>query len=309
MIHRPSIPLNANSRTAGGKIKMLVDGLQMISLSRHLGADDPDLRARSYYLPSPRTVNDRIRTIKSAFVQHVQVNRMWANKLVLCECLNLVNLVLQVYVTDRFLGGQFYKLGINFIHDDFRGIMDTLDVVFPKVTKCHFHKYGASGTIQKIDALCVMALNVINEKIFVFLWFWYGLLAVVTVTAILWRMATLVLHSRSTRFNGFVFAMACPGRLNPWDMLTVTRHSSFSDWIFLYYLAKNMEPYLFRSMLIELANELRDAEEASAAAADAEEMSATENDKNDEVNRALLRSTADEKRRSALLASEDDKQK
>lgn len=85
--------------------------------------------------------------------------------------------------------------------------------------------------------------------------------------------------------------MACPGRLNPWDMLTVTQHSSFSDWIFLYYLAKNMEPYLFRNMLIELANELRESEAdddvAEKEAADVEdEQSSAEN----EVNRALLRS-------------------
>jgi hypothetical protein len=31
-------------------------------------------------------------------------------------------------------------------------MMDTLDIIFPKVTKCHFHKYGASGSIQKHDA-------------------------------------------------------------------------------------------------------------------------------------------------------------
>lgn len=270
---------------------MLVDGLQMISLSRHLTDSAADLTARNYYLPSPSTVTGRIRVIKSAFVQHVRVNRHWAGRLVFCECLNLLNLALQVYVTHRFLGRQFYGLGPAFVRDDFRGRMDALDVVFPKVTKCHFHKYGASGTIQKIDALCVMALNVINEKIFVFLWFWYGLLAVVTVLAIVWRLATLVLHSRSTKFNGFVFAMACPGRLNPWDMLTVTQHSSFSDWIFLYYLAKNMEPYLFRNMLIELANELRESEAdddvAEKEAADVEdEQSSAEN----EVNRALLRS-------------------
>lgn len=44
--------------------------------------------------------------------------------------------------------------------------------VFPRVTKCTFHKFGASGTIQKHDALCVLALNILNEKIFIFLWFW-----------------------------------------------------------------------------------------------------------------------------------------
>lgn len=304
--------MNAMSVFTGGKLKLLVDGLQMISLSRHLAENDPDLRAPNYYLPSPRTVSGRVRIIKNAFVQHVQVNRWWANRLVVCEFLNLANLALQVYVTDRFLGGQFYALGVHFVRDDFRGIMDTLDVVFPKVTKCHFHKYGPSGTIQKIDALCVMALNVINEKIFVFLWFWYWVLAAVSVAAIVWRMLTMVMHSRSTRFNGFVFAMACPGRLNPWDMLTVTQHSSFSDWVFLYYLAKNMEPYLFRNMLIELANELRESEEDDANADDVsdydgggggggsdvekipadviDDLTATENDKNAEVNLALLKS-------------------
>lgn len=37
----------------------------------------------------------------------------------------------------------------------------------------------------------------------------------------------------------------------------VTTHTSYSDWIFLYYLAKNMEPYLFTILLGDLATELR----------------------------------------------------
>lgn len=181
----------------GGKIKLLVDGLQMVSLSRHLNDDAPDLHApHHYYLPSKKTVRNRVRIIKSAFLQHIRVNRFWATRLIFCEYLNLFNIAFQVYITNRFLGGNFYSLGPNFIKDDFRGIMDTLDTVFPKVTKCQFHKYGGSGTIQKLDALCVMALNVINEKIFVFLWFWYIVLAVVTILAILWRITTLVFHSR-----------------------------------------------------------------------------------------------------------------
>lgn len=105
--------------------------------------------------------------------------------------------------------------------------------------------------------------------------------------------------------------MACPGRLNPWDMLTVTQHSSFSDWLFLYYLAKNMEPYLFRDMLIELANELRQGDDSDNELqnvnavddtfedSDIDEVdivqryrndkeTANENDKNDEVDKMLL---------------------
>ena len=52
--------------------------------------------------------------------------------------------------------------------------------VILQVTKCTFHKFGPSGTVQKFDGLCVLPLNIINEKIYVFLWFWFVILAITT---------------------------------------------------------------------------------------------------------------------------------
>ena len=46
-----------------------------------------------------------------------------------------------------------------------------------QITKCTFHKFGSSGSVQKFDGICVLPLNIINEKIYVFLWFWFLLLA------------------------------------------------------------------------------------------------------------------------------------
>ena len=48
------------------------------------------------------------------------------------------------------------------------------------MTKCTFHKFGPSGTVQAFDGLCVLPLNIINEKIYVFLWFWFVTLAFIT---------------------------------------------------------------------------------------------------------------------------------
>ena len=36
--------------------------------------------------------------------------------------------------------------------------VDPMSKVFPRMTKCNFHKYGGSGTIEVIDALCVLSM-------------------------------------------------------------------------------------------------------------------------------------------------------
>lgn len=104
--------------------------------------------------------------------------------------------------------------------------------------------------------MCVMALNIINDKIYVMLWFWFVILFILSSIALLWRGLTVLLHAKSQKFNEIVFANACPGKLNPWRVLRVTRYCSFTDWLFLYYLSKNMDGYVFRELFISLAEEL-----------------------------------------------------
>lgn len=181
----------------------------------------------------------------------------WGYKLITCEVLNLFNVLLQFYITDRFLGGLFWDLGIQVWDEDWTGDMDVLDTVFPKMTKCNFYKYGASGSIQKHDTLCVMALNVINEKVYVFLWYWFVILFAVSVLALLWRAITICYHAKSTAFNRLVYS-TLDRKLNPWDdIVIVTERFSLSDWLFLYYISANIEPFVFRSIIRQLAEEMR----------------------------------------------------
>lgn len=58
-------------------------------------------------------------------------------------------------------------------------------------------------------------------------------------------------------FNRMVFSSACPGRINCRQLNTVIENISFSDWIFLYYLAKNMDSILFCELLSDLAAEFQ----------------------------------------------------
>ena len=36
--------------------------------------------------------------------------------------------------------------------------------VFPRVAKCSFYKFGSSGTMQTHDTVCILPVNIMNEK-------------------------------------------------------------------------------------------------------------------------------------------------
>ena len=87
---------------------------------------------------------------------------------------------------------HFFYEGIfqvfNFANMESEERVDPMSKVFPRMTKCNFHKYGGSGTIEVIDALCVLSMNIINEKIYIFLWCWFILVALITGINIVVRL-------------------------------------------------------------------------------------------------------------------------
>lgn len=64
---------------------------------------------------------------------------------------------------------------------------DPMARLFPKMTKCTFRNFGAGGSVQTRDLLCILPLNAVNEKMFVFLWFWLVFVAAAGILAILYR--------------------------------------------------------------------------------------------------------------------------
>lgn len=84
------------------------------------------------------------------------------------------------------------------------------DDVFPKMTKCSLYTYGPSGTIQTHDALCVLNVNVLNDKIYFLLWFVFMGLALFTI--IFQVVGLVIIMSRSLR-KSFLCLYISPDRL------------------------------------------------------------------------------------------------
>ena len=87
-------------------------------------------------------------------------------KFFLCEFLNLINIVGQIYFMDFFLGGEFTKYGTDVLamtEKEPEDREDPMARVFPKVTKCTFHKFGPSGTVE-VWRFCCSSDNVVDVQ-------------------------------------------------------------------------------------------------------------------------------------------------
>ena len=168
-----------------------------------------------------------------------------------CEWLNVLNVIFQIVLLDIFFGGMFTTYGSmiwNISELDPEDRSDPMNLVFPKVAKCTFYRGGPSGTIQNYDGLCVLQLNIFNEKIFIFLWFWFVLLAIVTALNMCYRVFTIF----SVRGRAFLLCSATNLMLDQQTAEKITTKLPQSDWFFLTLIGANLDFKIFLSLIDQL---------------------------------------------------------
>ncbi|CAG9138453.1 Innexin inx3 [Plutella xylostella] len=180
-----------------------------------------------------------------------------------CEVLNFANVVGNIFFLDTFLGGAFLTYGtevVKFSNMNQEQRTDPMIEIFPRITKCTFHKFGASGTIQKHDALCVLALNILNEKIFIFLWFWFIILSVVSGLALVYSAAVVLMPSTRETILKRRFRFGTPNGVE-----ALVRKTQVGDFLLLHFLGQNMSLRVFGEVLDELSRRLHLGSNAPSA--------------------------------------------
>ena len=85
------------------------------------------------------------------FMDTMGFHDFWSIKVIVAHSMYLLNVVGQIFFTDCFLGYEFSKYGVSvasFLEQEPENRIDPMSRVFPRVTKCTFHNYGPSGSIQ-----------------------------------------------------------------------------------------------------------------------------------------------------------------
>lgn len=191
-------------------------------------------------------------------------SNIWAASFFFCEVLNFVNVVAQIFFTDVFLGGSFLNYGVevlNWPSIETENRVDPMSRVFPRMTKCIFHKFGGSGTIQKFDAMCVLGMNIINEKVYIILWLWFVVLAIITGFWLIIRLFQLCSPSIRDRQIVLQAYGLRPTGINSSLIKRFLESQSYSEWLILYHLALNMDKGKFGILMQKLTEEMPDEDE------------------------------------------------
>jgi len=183
------------------------------------------------------------------------MHNSYAAKYFVCDILNFVNVVGQIYFVNLFLGGVFMTYGtdvLNFINQEDEDRSDPMMEVFPRVTKCTFYKYGASGTPMKLDALCVLGLNIINEKIYITLWFWFVALAVISALYTVYIVAIITMPGLR---RSLVTRKA--NKNNKDQAYRLVEKTNMGDWFMLYLISRNMDTTMYNIFIEELTEKFK----------------------------------------------------
>lgn len=146
-----------NKHWGGNRIKVFMEELDVIVV------DDPD---------KVNLKKDRVLAYFCAQI-NTPIHTSLAVRYIFCEIFNLLHVLGQMTFTDYLLNGGFSTYGlevISFLRASQESRIDPMSRIFPKVTACLLNLIGPSGNEQLIEGICVLPLNSLFEKIFVFLW-------------------------------------------------------------------------------------------------------------------------------------------
>lgn len=130
---------------------------------------------------------------------------------------------------------------------DLAGWSAATAILFPKQTKCEHFIYGPSGSIQTRDYGCMLALNILNDKIFAFVYLW--LLGLLFVSLLNVGYSTICMASATFRMK-VLSAQVRPMRAD--QVLMVTNRAAIGEWFMLHQMGRNMHSTVFKDIMKSL---------------------------------------------------------
>lgn len=120
--------------------------------------------------------------------------------------------------------------------------------VFPKLSKCDFFKYGPSGSQETRDALCLLSLNVLNDKIFAIIYVWFIFLLIISAINLILCLVTLV----SKRYRIYCLRSVLMFEFSDSQLRRVTNQANTGDCFVFRQMARNLDSGMFVDLVADI---------------------------------------------------------
>ena len=115
----------------------------------------------------------------------------------IAELLNVISVLVNFQIIDHLLNGKYWSYGTEV--SKFMSMTpkqqsqhhDPMCNVFPTEVACNVGTGSIGGGTDKASLLCILALNVINQKYFLALWWWWVILLTISSVGFLYRLAQM----------------------------------------------------------------------------------------------------------------------
>ena len=113
---------------------------------------------------------------------------------ILCEILNVSVAISVYFLTNKFLNHRFLLYGLlvwryyTLPEEEHMFQLNPMCDTFPRIATCDYYRWGSAGGQENISAICVLALNMINDKVFLILWWWLLFITVAGSSRLILRL-------------------------------------------------------------------------------------------------------------------------
>ena len=185
------------------------------------------------------------------------------------KLLYIINVVGQLFLLNIFLETDYNLYGFHVVKRLIDGEDWRTSNRFPRVTLCDF-ELRIVGNVNRYTVQCALPVNLFNEKIYIFLWFWFVAVALVTsVSFIFWTGRVLSkTHQRRYILSRLVAMGKLPEVTLSRDdaILPFVRDFLRRDGVFLIRLvARNASDLIAAEVICGLYDEYKGKEKTIAA--------------------------------------------
>jgi len=187
-------------------------------------------------------VEEQVESLGTFLLTHRGWYNSTALRLLVCQALTLATSIGQLYAMDLLLGGRFLALGGAVT--DYSVLRTALATTFPTVTICSMELFGVSGSNKRVSGMCTLPVNIVNEKVYLVLWFWFLLATLVAAVQLVRQLLLLASSLRSLLSPGLSSTLSSPRQVQQ----LVTR-GSYGDTVLLQLVAANTDSSQFAELV------------------------------------------------------------